>query len=507
MFSSTAYEAFYTYIGLHLHEASIKIITSYKFLVAIMLMTFALTLFSTCWKYFSRYFPPGFGGGGGASLGRIVKTIACLFVGMMVLRVNTQSSVSNFKNQSWHENSYIKGRSNPTPTYQVSFLFDILSRSAEEIAAFATEVVDGLFMATNSQLESPDYFYKAVMYAGVTSIDDPQLRGKVSYYTEECFDLIIPDIDHDRTRGTLSKLFNPSSIAPLLDRKTLSSVGGNRFTCLDLSEEVNRDLVNFAKEKFRYLPIDHVSKWGSNFNLFQRRDEYMNLMVSSALVDHYASRHEGLLGIHKGSQLPGGATSIVFQFLNKLRSWDGFLSIVGQSDKHGAATAAEKSQEFSELLQRAPHIKGFTKLALIAIFPWLVFFIIAGRWKVIVFWAALYCSVLLWEPLWTLCYHLITHIALSTEAIASFDDLAEGFSLYSAELINSRMYYAYSIYSWVQILVGPLPTLILAINMRSLLSDTQEENAPTIAHDVTNYAIPSGGQMAGASSKGITTKS
>ena len=107
MFSSTAYEALYTYIGLHLHEASIKILTSYKFFAAIMIMVFALAFFFTAWKYFSRYFPGGLGSGG-ANLGKIVKIIACLFIGMTILKVDTQSSVTNYKNQSWHENSYVR---------------------------------------------------------------------------------------------------------------------------------------------------------------------------------------------------------------------------------------------------------------------------------------------------------------------------------------------------------------------------------------------------------------
>ena len=487
MFSSTAYEALYTYIGLHLHEASIKILTSYKFFAALMLMIFALTFFFTGWKYISRFLPSGLGGGGGASLGKVVKVIACLFIGMMVLRVDTQSSVSNYKNQSWHDNSYIDTRlSQPNPTYQVSFLFDILSTAAEEVARFATEVVDHLFIATNSQTESPDYFYKAVLYAGASTIEDPELKNKVSYYTAECFDLVIPLLDHSQSEDKLDQLFNGGSIAPILDKKTLRTIHGAPYTCLDLSREINQEVMNLAMDKAGKMRRDQIAHWGSKPNV-ARDDRYINFLASSTLVNHYLDQREGELGIHKGSKPPGAAAN-VFQYLNRLiGSWDGKLSMLGMSGWHGASQAASKAQEFSELLQRAPHIKGFTKLALIALFPWMVLFIIAGRWKILIYWTALYGSVLLWEPIWTLCYHIITHIALSTDAVSAFEGLSNRFSLYSAQLISSRMYYAYAIYSWVQIFVGPLPTLVLAFNMRSLLAESREESTPAFVSGAKSY--------------------
>ena len=57
MFSSTAYEAFYTYIGIYLHEASIKIITSQEVLVGLLILILGITFLSSSWKYFSRYMP------------------------------------------------------------------------------------------------------------------------------------------------------------------------------------------------------------------------------------------------------------------------------------------------------------------------------------------------------------------------------------------------------------------------------------------------------------------
>ncbi len=116
------------------------------------------------------------------------------------------------------------------------------------------------------------------------------------------------------------------------------------------------------------------------------------------------------------------------------------------------------AEKFSELLQRAPHIKGIITMILIFSFPWLVFFLAAGKWRPLVAWYAIYFSVLLWTPIWTLFYHLITSFSLSTEVMARFGELSDGISLYSAELITSRQYHFYSIYALIQVLSGPLPT-------------------------------------------------
>ena len=61
------------------------------------------------------------------------------------------------------------------------------------------------------------------------------------------------------------------------------------------------------------------------------------------------------------------------------------MSLFGR-ETHGAALAAERSQEFSENLTRAPHVAGFIKMALIALFPWLIFPIVAGHWRILFWW-------------------------------------------------------------------------------------------------------------------------
>ena len=149
-------------------------------------------------------------------------------------------------------------------------------------------------------------------------------------------------------------------------------------------------------------------------------DSTQNHAASSALANYYLSKSESPnLAIQKGAEVPGGFASFTFN-VKKTLSWDGILGLLGQKQLAGAVLTAERAKTFSEYLQRAPHIKGIVKLFLIALFPWLVFFLFAGKWKILVSWYAIYVSVLLWTPIWTLLYHLMTSIALSAETMNAF---------------------------------------------------------------------------------------
>ena len=153
--------------------------------------------------------------------------------------------------------------------------------------------------------------------------------------------------------------------------------------------------------------------------------------------------------------------------------WD-FLST------HGASEAASRSQKFSEHLARAPHVAGLIKLVLVATFPFLIFFVVAGKWKVLVYWFVLYFSVLLWTPLWVLFYHIMTSIAQSVEVMEELGHFSDGISLYGARLVSSRIYYFYSIYSWIQLLVATLTTGGAFFFLRPMLMENKQEISPRI---------------------------
>ena len=167
MFSSTAYEAFYTYIGIYLHEASIKIITSQEVLVGLLMLILGICFLMATWRYFSKYMPSFLGKGRSVGASAIFRIFVCFIIGVSILKVDSPSRVKNYKRMSWHTNKYIESRfPSIEESYQVSFIFDLFTRSAEEISRLASVLVDELFKKTNSELDAPSAFYKAVMYAG-----------------------------------------------------------------------------------------------------------------------------------------------------------------------------------------------------------------------------------------------------------------------------------------------------------------------------------------------------
>jgi hypothetical protein len=57
MFSNTAYEAMYQYLGLALHSKFIEIITSQKIFLGAIVIIFGALFFTTSVEFFSRYMP------------------------------------------------------------------------------------------------------------------------------------------------------------------------------------------------------------------------------------------------------------------------------------------------------------------------------------------------------------------------------------------------------------------------------------------------------------------
>ena len=261
---------------------------------------------------------------------------------------------------------------------------------------------------------------------------------------------------------------------------------GRTKTCLDLKDRVEYGLAHYAtdgrdevEEGFAYV----LSPQFSN-------KAYRNLKVSSALLEHYHGETESTFGVQKGAQPPGTAARVL-QYVNRFFSWDGLLGLVG--DKYrGASMAANRADEFGENLARAPHVAGFIKLMLIAIFPWLVFPVVAGYWKVLVWWFTAYFSVLLWAPIWTLLYHVVTGITLSTETLDALSRLSDGVSLYSANLVSSRINYMYAVYSWLQLLVGGAFTGSVLWFLRPLLTDHDEDSSPEFLSTATQVATTAG---------------
>jgi hypothetical protein len=473
MFSNTAYEALFQYIGLELHSKFIQVLTSERVFAAMLLMIFAVGFFMTTAQFFSRYIPGALVKRRSVPLSKFVHITVCLIAGLSILRISGSSSVKSFTGQSWHENKYIISKARRTqPDYQVSFIFDVLSRTAEEGARLLNKIVDQMFKTAHSELEAPSFFYKAVMYAGSATIDNPELKSDMSYYTEECLPRILPFVGQRESKDRLDSLYRRDAAVD----ETLSSLQAGNTNCLDIKNGVREKLLEYAKSKSSRFEDKLDSSRGPI-----GAASWVNLQASMALVDHYHGSSESFAGIQKGAQPQSGAGR-VFQYVSRFFSWDGLMSIIG-NDMHGAVLAAQRSQEFSENLTRAPHVAGFIKMSLIAIFPWLVFPIVAGKWRILIWWFAAYGSVLLWAPIWTLLYHVVMGISLSTETLAAFGELSDGISLYSANLITSRMNYMYAVYSWLQLLIGGAFSGSVLWFARPILSDSETESAPEFIGD------------------------
>lgn len=498
MFSSTAYEAFYTIIGLHFHEASIKIITSQAILAGILALTFGCAFFFAVWGYFKRYLPGVFGGFRGATLGTFVKLIASFLLGVSLLKVGSFSDVRDHHRVSWHGNNYIATKViDLQEQYKVSFVFDVLTQSAEEVANFLGLIVDKLFEKSNSELHAPSAFYKAIMYAGSVSIEDQNLRSLIDLYTSECFDKVIPQLEVAKKTDKISEFFRHYGVVDdSLKGIKIPTQNGDEITCYDLKEKVQTDLYNYSRKI-----QGKVVKYEENISLKVRRDT-INEISSSALNNYFNEKAETYwLNIQKGAEVPSGGFAKFLLGWKRITSWDGVLSLFGNEDLEGANLTAERALQFNEYLKRAPHLKGMVKLFLIAAFPWLIFFIFAGKWKIIISWWTVYFSVLLWTPLWTLLYHLMTTIALSTDVMEAFGRLNDGVSLYSSELITNKIYQFYAIYSWLQLVIGPLPTMVLAWGMfTGFLSDSQQESAPEGISSVVSVA---GATVTGGATAGV----
>jgi hypothetical protein len=496
MFSSTAYEAYYTYLGLYLHEASINIITSQEVLIALMMLILGITFLLSTWRYFGKYMPGFLGRGKSVHATFVFKILACFLISVSLLKVDSSMGVKNYERRSWHNNPYIHSKiGNGQDRYHVSFVFDLLTSSAEEIAAFATSIVDKLFQKTNSELQAPSAFYKAILYAGSQTIDDPSLRDKIDVYTDSCFEHILPLLATAKAQDRIDELFNANGgVDAELKVIPIQMEDGSTMSCLDLKNEVRKHLWEYSKDKGAKFNKHYANKYGINSYEVKEIDQ-RNLIASNALVNHYLNKTEDALGTQEGAKVEGTLAKFLLGW-SRFWSFDGFLNLIGQKDQVGAVLTAQRAEKFSEYLQRAPHLKGLVKLFLIAIFPWLVFFIIAGRWKILISWFAVYVSVLLWTPIWCLLYHLMTSIALSNELMQEFGRVSDGVSLYSASFITAKLYQFYAIYSWLQLILGPLPTLILGYGLfSSFIKDSEGESAPTVvtaAKDVGMSAATGG---------------
>ena len=476
MYANTAYEALYLQMGLQFQEEVTHWITSQVIFRAALILIFGVAFFTFLVQIASKYIP-FFLPTRRAPIGNVVILIFCRFIGISLLKVGANVGPANMTGGTWSQNSYIQGHiPSAKDQYKVSLIFRLLSGSAEEIARALAFLVDSTFSRTNPQSTAPNFFFKAMLGAASDGIDDPGLKSNIDFYTEECLSKVLPQFDPATDGGFLDRYFSRENGA---DQKLAAiPIGsGPASNCLEMKRGMNQALSEYAHR--RSSVFDRVMSEGSSLNKFWQGfgQNYENWVTSNLLVNHYLGGREGILGVEKGAELPGTGGRIM-QYLNRAFSMDGVLSLLGRRDLKGASVAAKRSLELSDHFARAPHVAGFLKLLLVGFFPVLVFFLAAGKWRPMLWWWLTYLSICLWNPLWALLYHVVTTLTLNLETLQAFGRLTDGVSMYAAAMVSSRLYQAFAVYSWLQLLIGPVFTGSLMMCVRPLLSDSSADTLP-----------------------------
>lgn len=478
MYSNTAYEAFYQILGLQFQEEVTHWITSQVIFRAAIILIFGAGVFLFLVHFASRYIP-FFVQSRRAPVSKLVGLIFCLFIGISLLKVGATEDAQSMMGTSWSNNPYITSKIPSVQSqFRVSLIFRLLSGSAEEIARAFGFMVDGSFSRTNLQERSPNFFYKAMLGAASDTIDNPELKSNINFYTDECLSKVLPRFNPNTDGSFVDRYFSLDNEAERnLAQVKLSDAPGSFSNCLEYKRYMDQSLRNYAKG--RSSVFQQAMTEGSAFEKFKQGfgSNYENWVASNLLVNHYLDNHEGSLGLEHGTELPGTGGRII-QLINRAFSMDGVLSFLGKRNLKGASVAAARSQELSDHFARAPHVAGFIKMLLIGFFPVLVFFLAAGRWKPLLWWWFTYLSICMWNPLWTLLYHVVTSLALDIETLDAFGRLTDGVSLYAASLVSSRLYQAFAVYSWLQLLVGPTFTGSLLLGLKPILSDSEPDRLP-----------------------------
>lgn len=480
-------------MGLRFQEEVTHWITSQVIFRAMIVIIFAVAFFAFLMQFASRYLPIFFTARR-ASIGKVVMLTFSLCFGISLLKAGTGITPGNMSGASWAQNPYIVSQ---TPSvqdqYQVSLIFRLLSGLAEELSRGLSFVVDATFSRTNPQSTAPNFFYKAMLGAASDTIDDPSVKSAINYYTDECLSKVLPQFDQNADGGFLDRYFSREGGAD--QRLAQIPLGSGPYSnCLELKRGMNQSLSDYAKSHSSVY--ERAVAEGSAIDKFWRGfgQNYDNWVTSNLLVNHYLEEQEGSLGLQKGTELPGTGGRVV-QYIERFFSVDGLLSILGRRDLKGASIAAQRSIELSDYLARAPHVAGFLKMLLIGLFPVLVFFLAAGKWKPLVWWWLTYLSICLWAPLWSLLYHVVTTLALNLETLEAFGKLSDGVSLYAAALVSSRLYQAFAVYSWLQLLIGPTLTGSLLMFARPLLSDSAPDAMPEGIQTGVGVATKAAGVM------------
>ena len=484
MHALTAIEAYFTYMGLYWYTEIVKFLASDHFIRALCLLVFGILFLTTTIQLFARQMGSNVISTSYVSVGSLVKVVICYLLGIACLKVSNHQLVKDFSKESWESSPYIVSRLGAVDKdIRLSLPVDLMVRSAEEIGWLLTKLTDWLMKGPHSNAESPNLYYKAMLLAGATTIDDPKLRSKLELYTTDCIERILPAYEKavNDPKAGISGLVNFSEE----NSTALSAIqleGGK--TCFDLRQDVQNDLTKVATPSLPWLDRVITKMRGSRPVSV---DQMRNYEISSALLNFYNEKNEAGMGVMKGGEVQGTYGRIL-QNVGRTVSHEGFLRILGRRDVAGVGMAVERAKEFNEQLRTAPMILGLTKAILLVMSCLLPFFIIALKWRMVIWWWMVYLSVCLWVPLWTGLYHLLTNVFVVPDVMSNFGRLTDAYSMYSAQLINDQVYYISAVISWAQIAVGPGLSAIVGFFAGQWLLSNRGDHMPAAIQQVAEVS-------------------
>ena len=474
MYSNIAYEVFYIYQGLAVHQMFVEFLTQNVIFRALFYMLIAFTIWGVIVGFATKRVAFAFFPHSNITGASVLKIMFSIILGLSILHLNSSMTVLDHKGQSWSNNGYLKKELGQRiqNENQVSVLMDFVVTPIEAFSSMMTNWIEYYFSVGNQQNIKSDYFYRAVMAAGTATISDQSIVKKLDVFNQQCLQKVYAELQQKLAKNPdklVSTIVDKFYRGELFVAKLQKIMVENK-NCNQYNEELKNDLVSYVQ---------------SNDNLFWRRMrspkvediDRKNLILSGMLANYYhESTGHGL--IHEGAKLAGSGKYM--QYLRKLLSLE-TLDIVtfGAFNLSGSGAASSLANQFSENLKRAPHLRGWIKMLLIGVFPFLIFFLLLGRWKYLVGWSLFYFSVCCWTPIWTLLHHINLKMLQSIETVNALKNVTNGFSVYSVTLILSKINYSYAVYALLQTSLGiGFTVMFFAFVTMPLLKDKTPDNAP-----------------------------
>ena len=459
MTTATLTEAIYLAQGLKLHSKFLGFIngSSWSALAVLFGAVFMLTTI----RYFSRFFPgsPGLKQSG---LFDYVKIMFAVIIGMSILKADYAVSVKNFSQQEWARNPRfvsVKGNGN----VRTSYLFYLLGGSASGIATSLEQVIDKIG-GEHSQTKRPNEMIRRVVNASLAQIEDEGLRSKSHLLFDECDNIEgveLLRLDNRIAAKTKDKLRSVS----------FNTNQGDSYDCLSLLGEVRAGVSAEAHDKNAALHnrVSYTQTPGP----YGGSLKYDPGVIGNAMLLNLLHTRQPKAELQPDSG--GGMGAFFIDQFNRFFTWN--------ADVKSNEAARKKAKEYESAERLAPHFIGFVKMILIAIFPFLVFPMVMGHWRVMIFWTLAFFSVCMWSPIWTLMHHCFAEVSQMTEYF--------GRAQYSALLqseVSSEMVSMYIVFVSLQLAVAPAFSFFFLSSLKPLLA----VNAANVASQEPGAKIAAG---------------